>query len=100
VTLIVQGADGRHQVSRAWEGKTVVCIAGGPSLTKEQLELVRAARERDAVRVIVINDAYLIAPWADVLYFADARWAKWHVQGVDKSWPWVKFLVRRPESDD
>jgi len=25
-----------------------------------------------------VNDAYLLAPWADVCYFADARWWEWH----------------------
>jgi hypothetical protein len=28
--------------------------------------------------VIAVNDAYLIAPWAEVLYFSDARWHEWH----------------------
>lgn len=27
---------------------------------------------------IAVNDAYLLAPWADVLYFADERWWHWH----------------------
>ena len=29
------------------------------------------------VRGVAIDDAYRLAPWADVLYFADARWANW-----------------------
>lgn len=91
MTLLVKGVDGRDIVSRAWEGKKVVCIAGGPTLTQQEVELVRTARERDEVRVIVVNDQYLIAPWADVLYFADNKWGKWHEQGLAKSWPWVKF---------
>jgi hypothetical protein len=60
-------------------------------VTLEQLEIVRAARERDLVRVIVVNDMYLVAPWADVVYFADFKWWKWHSDGVDKSWLWAKF---------
>jgi len=31
--------------------------------------------------VLAINDAYRLAPWADVLYAADQGWWKWH-QGV------------------
>ena len=85
----LQGTAGT--VERAWIGKTVVCIAGGPSLTQEQLSLVRRAREADAVRVVVVNDIYLIAPWADVMYFADHRWFLWTTSGVPKSWPWAKF---------
>lgn len=63
-----------------WPGATVVSIAGGPSLTPEQ---VNACRDRvDAhgrkVRVVAINDAYRLAPWADVLYFCDDKWWQWH----------------------
>lgn len=78
-------------VERAWVGKVVICIASGPSLSEEQLERVKRAREADAVRVIVVNDVYLVAPWADVLYFADHRWWQWHKDGVAKSWPWARF---------
>jgi hypothetical protein len=28
--------------------------------------------------VIAVNDAYRLAPWADVLYACDARWWLWH----------------------
>lgn len=83
-------ARGPDRVTRAWEGKKVVCIAGGPSVTKEMLDVVEAARLRDEVRVIVINDMYLVAPWADLCYFADAKWFKWQGQH-NKAWPWVRF---------
>lgn len=76
-----------------WGGKKVVCIGSGPSVTKERLEAIRVARERDVCRVIVVNDMYLVAPWADVLYFADEKWWSWHVEGRMKIWPWVKFSV-------
>jgi hypothetical protein len=93
VTLLVRGATG-DEVSRAWQGKTVVCIASGPSLTKDSLELVRLAREADTVRVIAVNDNYLVAPWADLVYFADHRWWKWHTEGIDKAWPWARFTAQ------
>lgn len=51
----------------------VVCIAGGPSLTQQQVDFVRGK-----ARVIAINDAYLLCPWADVLYFPDHKWWRWH----------------------
>lgn len=41
--------------------------------------------------MIAINDNYLVAPFADVCYFADARWWKWHTEGLAKSWPWKSF---------
>lgn len=77
-------------VTRAWEGETVVCIASGPSLTAEQVELARGR-----AKVIVVNDNYLIAPWADLLYFADLKWYDWHLQGLPKSWPWASFSAEQ-----
>lgn len=57
----------------AWAGETVVCIAGGPSVADIDLEAIRGK-----ARFIAINNSYLIAPWADLLYFADYRWWEWH----------------------
>lgn len=51
-----------------WEGKTVAIMASGPSMTKEQADA--AAK----VKRIAINDTYLLAPDADVLYAADPEW--------------------------
>lgn len=67
-------SDRLSQVERVWEGRTVVCIATGPSLTPEQIVTIRAA----GVPTIVVNDAYLLAPFADVAYFADVKWWNWH----------------------
>jgi hypothetical protein len=53
----------------AWAGATVVVLGGGPSLTIEQVERVRGA-----AKCVAVNNAYQIAPWADMLYAADARW--------------------------
>lgn len=60
-------------VDPVWKGETVVCIGGGPSVTQEAVNLTRGR-----ARVVVINNSYLLAPWADVCYFADARWWGWH----------------------
>ena len=60
-------------VQKLWDGQTVVCIGGGPSLTAADVNAVRGV-----ARVIAINDAYRLAPWADVLYAADSRWIEWH----------------------
>lgn len=60
-------------VPTLWPGSTIVCVASGPSLTQAQVDAVRGK-----ARVIVINDGYRLAPWADVLYACDAKWWKWH----------------------
>lgn len=53
-----------------WRGRTVACIASGPSLTAEDCELVRAA----GLPTIVVNTSFRLAPWADILYAMDAAW--------------------------
>lgn len=55
-------------IPRLWPEATAVIIACGPSLTAGDVELVRQAREADLVRVIVINAAVRLAPWADVRF--------------------------------
>ncbi len=60
-------------VPKDWPGETVVVIATGPSLTAEDVDYCRGK-----ARVIAINDAYRLAPWADVLYATDAKWWHWH----------------------
>lgn len=63
-------------IARAWPGDTIACVATGLSLTAADVE-----RLRGKVRVIAVNDAHRLAPWADVLYSSDAYW--WlHYQGV------------------
>lgn len=72
------------RVLPAWRGLAAVLIGGGPSLTADQVEAVRVARMAERVRVVVVNDAYLLAPWADVHYAADGKWHAWHEAGIPK----------------
>lgn len=58
-------------VPKLWPGSTIVCIGGGQSLVAEDVDVCRGQH------VIAVNDAYRLAPWADVLYAADAKWWKW-----------------------
>lgn len=60
-------------VPKIWPGETVVCIASGPSLTPADVDACRGR-----ARVIVVNDGYRLAPWADVLYACDAAWWRAH----------------------
>jgi hypothetical protein len=52
-----------------WSGQTCVIVAGGPSAKDAPLALAKGR-----AKVIVINEAYRLAPWADALYAADANW--------------------------
>ncbi len=65
-------------VPRLWPGSTVVCIGSGPSLTPEDVEACRRA----GVVVIAVNDAYRLAPWANLIYASDVQWWDWHTQTV------------------
>ena len=56
-------------VPRLWPGQTLACLGGGPSLNQDQVELLRGR-----ARVIAVNDAWRLAPWAEVLYACDWRW--------------------------
>ena len=88
-----------------WRGLTVALLGGGPSLTLEQFELAGEARHADRIRAIAVNDAYLLAPWADVHYAADAKWHQWHAAGIAKpilhlsasevSGRWLAFLGQK-----
>lgn len=60
-------------VPRLTAGGMVICVATGPSLTPED---VASCRGRGTV--VVVNDAYCLAPWADVLMASDAMWWRVH----------------------
>lgn len=54
-----------------WRAYTVVVVASGPSLSDEQVALVKRARQMDLVRVIVTNNTIWRLAWADVAFFGD-----------------------------
>lgn len=64
---------GYWTVPRLWPDSTIACLGGGPSLTVEQVALLRGR-----ARCLAINDAWRLAPWADVLYACDGRWWRKH----------------------
>lgn len=72
------------EVMPDWGGETVVIIGGGPSLTLDQVRLVKVSHTLGLVRCVVVNDAYLLAPWADLQYAADSQWHAWHEAGIAK----------------
>lgn len=58
-----------------------VIIASGASLTDKDIQYVYKRRHK--CEIIVINDNYKKAPWADYLYFCDYQWYTWHKYNVD-----------------
>lgn len=59
------------------------CLASGPSLTRDDCLLVEKWRDADPDRrfVVVVNNTYQIAPWADFLVALDQTW--WITYGKD-----------------
>ena len=55
-------------VPRLWEGATVAVLASGPSMSKAAAEAVRH------LPCIAVNTTFQLAPWANILYGADAAW--------------------------
>lgn len=53
-----------------WEGDTVAVIAGGPSASEEGAWRLREAE----IEIVVVNNAFQLAPWASILYAADEAW--------------------------
>lgn len=59
-------------VEPEWGGETCFIVAGGTSVEQAPLERLRGRR------IIVINSSYERVPFADILFFADARWWQIH----------------------
>lgn len=50
--------------------RTLTIMATGHSLTKQQVAYVRTS----VADVMVLNESFLMAPWADYLYAGDTNW--------------------------
>lgn len=61
----------RSAVKPDWKGQTVICIASGPSVTPEQIELAQTS----GAKIVAINNACFDVR-ADVIYAGDYIWWK------------------------
>lgn len=71
---------------KAYARDTWACVGTGPSLTDDDVQSLMGR-----VRVIAINDAVRLCPWADVLYACDGKWINQY-QGVP-SFPREKYSM-------
>jgi hypothetical protein len=67
-----------QKISPSWAGNGCIVAAPGPSLSPQVAKRVRFARWLEGWKVIVVNDAYKLIPYADILYAADNRWWELH----------------------
>jgi hypothetical protein len=73
-------------------GGEVVCLASGPSLTEQDVQLVRQWREAAARRaVFVANTTFRLAPWADALFAMDKKWWDQHVDEARRGFEGERF---------
>lgn len=77
----------------AWNIETFVCIASGPSLTPTQIDICRG----NVGSVIVVNDNYKIAPWADHLYAADKQWWLLYIDDINRKFGGKKWIANEQE---
>lgn len=73
-----------------WQGRTAVVICAGPSLSDDQLAVVRAS---DA-RTLGVNTAYLYAPWVDVLYMGDMMAWRVHHARAKAACPYTQMWTQ------
>ena len=71
--------------------ETIVIIAGGPSLTTEDVQYC----EQTEVHILGINDAYRICGKLKYLYACDRRWWFYHYSRV-ADYPCRKFSLENP----
>jgi hypothetical protein len=68
-------ADQFNLKRKDWQARPAVIIASGPSLTAEDVAIVRASREADRIRVVSVSNAFKhCATWADAFFAADRRY--------------------------
>ena len=76
-----------------WTGQTVVIVAAGPSCSA--IDLTRAM---GYAKVLVINESWNLAPWADAMYACDYAWWK-HRDGCP-GFHGVKFSADQQAVDE
>jgi hypothetical protein len=86
-----------ERIERLWPGARCIVAATGPSLTPDVVEECRRAHAAGGFRVIAVNDAYRLMPWADALYACDSAWWKHHL-GTDFSG--VKWSTHHKDGND
>ncbi len=64
------------RVDVVFPAATVFIIAAGPSVGEVELNDIRG------LPTIVVNKSFEAAPWADILYFSDARFFRWYESGI------------------
>ena len=88
-----------HRIKPDWNCPVVVA-ATGPSLTADVAAKVRRARwPEERIRVVAVNDAYRLLPYADILYACDERWWRFHIESVAKMFHGERWTTHEEKSE-
>lgn len=80
-----------ERAERRWSGRCIVA-APGPSLTPDVAQMCRGER------VVAVNNAYRLMPWADVTYACDSQWWEIHRLNVLSGERWTSHSLS-PKND-
>ena len=79
--------------------RAAFCLASGPSLTAEDVSIVRqwrGANTTEERRVVVVNTTFRAALWADAMYASNDSW--WRVFGVEVAERFTGTKICHPQS--
>lgn len=76
--------------------KTLTIMATGHSLTKDQVKYVH----RSVTDVMVLNESFLICPWADYLFAGDTNWWSHYKELVKKRFLGECYTISLPASKE
>lgn len=79
---------------KRWLGRTVVCVASGPSLTRDDVALA------SGYPVIVCNTSFRMAPLASVLLAQDLRWWRAYFPEVRNSFYGERWTTDKTARDE
>lgn len=77
------------EVPQTYLSRPAVIFATGPSLNKQQVEMVWPYVLRGDVVAFGVNDAYKIVPYLDVIYACDPGWWDYHTNPAHGNDAWV-----------
>lgn len=67
-----------QRINPDWAGEPCIVAAPGPSLTADVVRQCRMARWLRGWRIIAVQDAYKLMPFADAMYGCDVKWWSLH----------------------
>ena len=67
-----------QRINPDWSSEPCIVAAPGPSLTADVVRKCRMARWLRGWRIIAVQDAYKLMPFADAMYGCDVKWWSLH----------------------